>query len=289
MAIKECHQKKKLRINRLCEIAGIARSEYYYQVENTRKEDKDMADFELINSMPDFERNSYGCKRKSKYLLDSEHIRMNHKKILRLEKKFGLKINNRIRKHPKDYYVYKELCSEYLPKNILNQNFVSELPYKKLVTDISYFKIKGGWLFLSVVLDLYNNQILAYKVSRHPDTELVLETFNELFERYDVQRAIIHSDQGSTYRAFEYRELLSKHSCIQSMSRAGHCTDNACVEHFFGSLKSESKYFETLKGCLLNYKQMENLIVDYIDFYNNRRIQKKLNWKSPVKFLEGVA
>lgn len=239
--------------------------------------------------MPEFERDSYGCKKKSRYLLENHQIRMNYKKILRLEKKFGLKIHNRVRKHPKDYYVYKKECSKNLPENILNQEFFSAEPYKKLVTDISYFKIKGGWLFLSMVLDLYNNQVLSYKCSKHPDTELVLETMKDLFQKYDVQGALIHSDQGSTYRAYEYRDLLKSNGCIQSMSRAGHCRDNACAEHFFGDLKSESKYYDSLKTGMLNFNQMEKLIDDYIDFYNHRRIQEKLNWNSPVKYLEGAA
>lgn len=289
MTIKEHHEKKKLKINLLCKIAGIVRSDYYYQVDNTRKEDRDIVDFEVINSMPDFEKTSYGCKRKSKYLLENHQIRMNHKKILRLEKKFGLKIRNRIRKYPKDYYVYQKECSANLPENILNQEFFSARPLKKLATDISYFKITGGWLFLSVVLDLYNNQILSCKCSRHPDTNLVLETMNDLFQNYKVKGALIHSDQGSPYRAYEYRNLLKSNECIQSMSRAGHCRDNACVEHFFGDLKSESAYYDSLKNGMLNFNQMKKLIDEYIDFYNHRRIQKKLNWKSPVKYLEGAA
>ena len=151
-----------------------------------------------------------------------------------------------------------------------------------------FFRIKGGRLFLSMVLDLYNNQVLSYRCSRHPDTQLVLDTFNDLFQNYKIKDALMHSDQGSTYRAYEYRHLPKANNCIQSMSRAGRRRDNACAEHFFGDLKTESAYYDSLKSGMLNFNRMKNLIDEYIEFYNHRRIQKKLNWSSPVKYLEGA-
>ena len=241
--------------------------------------------YKILQAMPKAERETYGAKRKAKYLLENKNIRMNFKKILRLQAKFGMKVRNRVKKHPKNYYLNRKENEKNLPVNILNREFCSSKPFEKLVTDISYFKVKGGWLFLSPVMDLYNNKILSYKISKSPDTELVLETMNDLFERYELKQTLIHSDQGSTYKAWAYRELLKEHNIIQSMSRKGNCWDNACIEHFFGTLKAESGYYEHEQRHMLSYNEMADLIHDFIEFYNNRRIQEKLNWKSPANYV----
>ncbi|TYT78674.1 DDE-type integrase/transposase/recombinase [Treponema phagedenis] len=107
--------------------------------------------------------------------------------------------------------------------------------------------------------------------------------------RLRAAEALLHSDQGTTYTSHAYREKLTELGMIQSMSRRGNCWDNACIENFFGTIKCESGYYDTLKNGLLTYKQMEELIGKYIEFFNNERIQKKLGWKSPVDFRTQVA
>ncbi|QEK02947.1 IS3 family transposase [Treponema phagedenis] len=172
---------------------------------------------------------------------------------------------------------------------MLNREFVATTFLSKLVTDISYFRVKGGWLYLSPILDLYNREIVAYACSRHVDAQLAVDTVTHRAEKYSLEGVLLHSDQGATYTSHAYREKLTELGMIQSMSRRGNCWDNACIENFFGTIKCESGYYDTLKNGLLTYKQMEELIGKYIEFFNNERIQKKLGWKSPVDFRTQVA
>lgn len=276
-------QQRGFKVNQLCKIAGIRRSTFYYQRENTRKYDKDLATLEVIKSLPEQELRYAGAKAKAQYL-KQRGITVNHKRILRVSNHFGIHVENRVRKFPAGYYLTLKQNETDLPKNILNREFSASKPLKKLVTDISYFKTRNGWLYLSAVLDLYNNEILCFKMSDRFDTRLAADTLNCLCEKHAVSGALIHSDQGCTYTAAEYRSLLKEKGLVQSMSRRGNCWDNACIEHFFGTVKVESGYYETLKHGLLSYREMEELITGFIQFYNTERIQKKLGWNSPLNF-----
>ncbi|CEM62863.1 Integrase core domain protein (modular protein) [Treponema phagedenis] len=125
-------------------------------------------------------------------------------------------------------------------------------------------------------MDLYNREIVAYACSRHVDAKLAVDTVTHRAEKYSLEGVLLHSDQGGTYTSHAYREKLTELGMIQSMSRRGNCWDNACIENFFGTIKCESGYYDTLENGLLTYKQMEELIGKYIEFFNNERIQK--NW-----------
>ena len=276
--------KKGYKISILCKIAGISRATFYYQKDNTRKTDKDLITLEIIKMLPEKQLRYAGAKVKAHYLRLMFGIKMNHKRILRVSNLYGIHVENRVRRFPKGYYQTLKENEANLPKNILNRDFSADKPLQKLVTDISYFKIKNGWLFLSAVMDLFNNEILTFRMSNHADTELAVDTINSLCDKYNISNTLIHSDQGNTYKASEYRKLLEEKGFIQSMSRVGNCWDNACMEHFFGTLKAESGYYNVSRHGLLSYQMMEELITDFIQFYNKDRIQKKLGWKSPKTF-----
>lgn len=271
-------------IKLLCKIAGISRATFYYQKDNTRKSDKDLETLEMIKKLPEKQLRYAGAKAKSHYLKLQFGVKMNHKRILRVSNIYGIHVENRVRRFPKGYYQTLRENEANLPKNILNRDFSADKPLQKLVTDISYFKIKSGWLYLSAVMDLFNNEIVTFRMSRHADSNLAVDTINSLCDRYNISNTLIHSDQGSTYKASEYRKLLKEKGFIQSMSRTGNCWDNACMEHFFGTLKAESGYYDVNRHGLLSYQMMEELITDFIQFYNKDRIQKKLGWKSPMTF-----
>ena len=277
-------QKRGNRINGLCKIAGINRATHYYQKDNTKKADRDLETLEIIKKLPEKELRYAGAKAKAHYLELQFGVKMNHKRILRVSNLYGIHVENRVKRFPKQYYQTLKENEANLPKNILNRDFSAAKPLRKLVTDISFFKIKNGWLYLSAVMDLFNNEILAFRMSNHTDTKLTADTINSLCDQYNVSGALIHSDQGGAYKSSEYRELLKNKGLIQSMSRAGNCWDNACMEHFFGTLKVESGYYDVNKRGLLSYRKMEKLITDFIRFYNNERLQKKLGWKSPLNF-----
>ena len=155
----------------------------------------------------------------------------------------------------------------------------------KLCTDITYVKIQDGWLFLSVIIDLCNREVVSYAVSNTIDTALAIETVRKLKAKYgDLNDCLLHSDQGSTYTSNTFDNFVRENNFIRSMSRRGNCHDNAIVENFFGTLKNESIYKKTLKNGKLTYKEMQKIIDEYIEYYKNRRIQERLGFRSPVDF-----
>ena len=206
---------------------------------------------------------------------------MNHKRIERICQENELLANNRRRKHPKGYYKQQKESQKEIPQNILNRDFDSDEPMKKLCSDVTYFKTTDGWLYLSAVLDLHRRKIVSYIMSKHNDEKLALDTIESLRETGELKGLLFHTDQGSIYFGIEFRKKIKEYGIVQSMSRRGNCWDNACMEHFFGTLKVESGYDECLNKKLMSYENTKKLIEDFINYYNNERIQKNLNWQAP--------
>lgn len=296
----------------MCMATSIPRSSFYYRKKSeVLWKEKDAVVLEAIKRLNPIDINKAGSKRKAQ-LLKKNGMMVNHKRVSRICKDAGLETTNRRRKFPKYYYQTLKGNEKNLPKNELNRNFKATEPLKKLSTDVSYFKITEGWLYLSPVLDQHDNSVLVFKISPNIDSSLSCDTIAELVSKYELKDAIIHSDQGAiykdgTYRSFfkkdekvienkmlsaknqdeKYKEaikLAQKYNLTQSMSRKGNCWDNACMERFFGTVKSETNYYDTLKNGLLTYKEMEKMICEFIEYYNNQRIQKGLNWMTPVEF-----
>lgn len=168
--------------------------------------------------------------------------------------------------------------------NLLNRQFKSRQRYEKLVTDIIYIPTQEGMMYLSVVQDLYNNEILSYQISDRNDLRLVLNTINKLPSGVN-DISILHSDQGMQYVNLEYRNVLSRRGIRGSHSRRGNCYDNACIESFFSHLKSETG----LVRKVADKKTLSNLIHQYIVFYNQSRFQKRLGQLSPIEYREKLA
>lgn len=283
----ECLKKNpETKARKLCEVVKIPKSTFYYNRGNHRKEEKDAEVIVLIKRLPEKVRTRRGSKPKVEEIKNRFGIVINHKKIARICAENGLLAKNRRRKFPKNYYKQQKENKKNLPKNILNRNFSSDAPLRKLCSDVSYFATTEGWLYLSPVMDLYRNRIITWQCSKHNDNELAYATLNALEKCGNLSGAILHTDQGVLYTAKNWRERLVKIGITQSMSRRGNCWDNACMEHFFGTLKVESNYDDILKsGKLLNYKDTKKLIDNFIVYYNNERIQKKLGWQAPYKNL----
>ena len=274
-------QNPRLRTRKLCEVTGVSKSSFYYNRNNDSQKLKDEGVLKCLKQLPDKILNRRGSKIKSKELKVRFGITVNHKRVERICRENGLLSKNRRRKFPRDYYKQQKENRKNLPKNILNRNFESREPLKKLCTDISYFKTKTGWLYLSPVLDLCGRKIQCYSISAHNDEALSEEILDKFFTLGIPKGSILHSDQGSLYTSKKWRERLKKNGIIQSMSRKGNCWDNACMEHFFGTLKVESGYNDLLKSGLLSYEETKKLIDDFIYYYNNERIQQNLGWKTP--------
>jgi putative transposase len=198
-------------------------------------------------------------------------------------------LNSRIRRkiHPEYYYRQKRLGYKVtdlrLAPNVLNRDFSADAPVRKLVTDITVVSCTDGWLYLSAVMDLNNNEILVHRFSMSVDTVLVTRTINEVAARYDVSGVLLHSDKGPTYRSYDYQSLLATLGIVPSLSRTGNCWDNAAMESFFGHLKCELGYANRMSKKPSSNRAIE-VIDRYIIFYNERRIQQGLGYRSPVAF-----
>ncbi|MEK5081522.1 IS3 family transposase [Bacillus sp. FSL H8-0515] len=206
--------------------------------------------------------------------LKREGFWINHKRVYRLMKEMN--IQSIIRK--KRRYFGRQ-ASVVLP-NRLNREFQTNRPNHLYVTDITYIACGQRFYYLSAVQDLYNNEIVAWKLSKRNDLELVMKTVESMTAQRDVQGAILHSDQGFQYTTKAYQKRLETVGLKGSHSRKGNCLDNACIESFFSHLKTENAYFSTCQ----TEEELHKSIEDYIQFYNHERFQKKLNQCAPVEY-----
>lgn len=227
----------------------------------------------MIRKIYNKHKGRYGYRRIHAELIKSNGLQINHKRVLRLMRSINLKSKIRIKKQ---YFGVSESCKS---PNILNRNFITDMPKNKLSTDVTYLKINGSRYYLSVVLDLFNNEVCGYEISKHNDLGLVLNSLS----RSNIpitNNIILHSDQGHQYTSHAYTNTLLNLGITKSMSRKGNCLDNACIESFFGHLKSESIYLDMPKS----YEDLKATIKNYIDYYNNDRIQLRLNKMTPIEY-----
>jgi len=220
----------------------------------------------------------FGYKRMTR-ALSREGIVVNHKRVRRLMRELGIQSVIR-KKRP----FYGRRGSAVFP-NVLNREFCTENPFQKLVTDITYVRVGDTFVYLSAVLDLYNNEIVAWELSERNDLELVLNTLKQLNGKPFGQNALLHSDQGFQYTTKSYEKQLKELKIQGSHSRRGNCHDNACIECFFSHLKTEKLYLVRPKTI----EQAYQAIQEYIHFYNHSRFQEKLNGLSPIEYREKAA
>jgi len=228
---------------------------------------------------------NYGYRR-IEMILRSRGKTINHKKIQRIKKKLNLQSTKFTRKSRR-YNSYKGNVGK-IAKNLLRRRFNTTVPHQKITTDTTEFKyyIKSTCgkitikkAYLDPFLDMYNSEIISYRVSPSPNAQAVSDALVEAIERTSdcKYRRTFHSDQGWAYQMYQYRNLLKKSRIYQSMSRKGNCLDNSVMENFFGVMKQEMYYGETFES----FDALKNAIDDYILYYNNERIKSKLKC-SPV-------
>lgn len=263
----------------LCQLAGVSRSGYYKWLHHkSYKSAKQIANEDLMKKIMECHsklRGIYGYLRVQVWLYKTYGLRINHKRVYRLMKRLGIRSMIR-RKRP--YYGRQE--AYVISTNTLNREFQASRPNEKWVTDITYLPIHNKFLYLSTIFDLFNNEVVTYKISFRNDLTLVLDTVRQAVDQRNAKGVLLHSDQGFQYTSRGYNRLLEEHQMKASMSRKGNCYDNACMESFFGHLKSECvklQKFET-------EEQLIEAVHNYIKFYNNERFQKKLNNLSPVQY-----
>ena len=259
----------------LLKIANMPRSTYYEVLKRLERPDKYKAVKEEILKIEDENMGTYGYRRVTDELTNRGFF-VNRKVVAKLMNVLGVKCMLRIKRYR--YLKGKEW--EAVP-NILHGNFKADKPMEKWATDITEFAIDGRKLYLSVVVDLFNGEVVSYQMTNRPVLSLVMDTMNKVFDKIPGRTGlIIHSDQGWHYRHPRYKKLLKKKGIIQSMSRKGNCLDNAVAENFFSILKTELPCFGTFKSRCELKKGIEN----YIEYYNNRRIKSKLGRMSPIAY-----
>ena len=189
-------------------------------------------------------------------------------------KELGLVCRVRIKK----YRSYKGEVGKIAP-NLLNRNFYAEKPNQKWVTDVTEFSLFGQKMYLSPILDLHNGYLVSYTISDRPVLGMITSMLEKAFETIpDGTGLILHSDQGWQYQHKQYQRMLREKGIRQSMSRKGNCLDNAVIENFFGLLKSELLYLQEFQS-MEHFKQE---LIEYLDYYNNRRIKAKLKGLPPA-------
>lgn len=270
----------------ICEVGRIARSSYYYSLKASVIEEKDKQLIQDMNELLNEKDRKKGSAYKAKMLSKKYGHPVNHKKMERICHKYGLLSNVKRARHPKEYYKDVQEKEALMPGNILNRDFCATKKTEKIVSDITYFAVKEGWLYLSAAKDLFDKSISAFSCSHNVDAKLALKTLEKFRAKEHTVGAIWHTDLGSTYTSNDYLTEIDLQGWTKSFSNKGQCWDNACMENWFGLLKSEIDYYETLKKNhnLWSYTEAEKIICDYIKYYNEDRLQKSLGWLSPLDY-----
>jgi transposase InsO family protein len=265
----------KFDLNLLLNQTNMARSSFYYYQKKTKSSDKYQIVKEMIKSIYHEHKGRYGYRRIT-YELNNKGMVINHKTVLRLMKLLGLKSLIRVKK----YKSYKGEQGRIAP-NILKRKFKAEAPNQKWATDITEFNVSGNKLYLSPIIDLFNQEIISYELTERPVFNQVVMMLEKAFKKIPNNTNLtLHSDQGWQYQMKQYQYLLKEKGIIQSMSRKGNCLDNAIIENFFGILKSELFYIQKFTSI----EELKDEIKKYISYYNNVRIKSNLNKMSPIQY-----
>mgnify|MGYP002655226153 FL=1 len=259
----------------MLQIAGLSRSTFYYQAKVQQAGDKYAVLKASIYAVYERHKGRYGYRRITDELRNMG-FEVNHKSVQRLMQLLGLKSLVR----PKKYRSYRGQFNVKVA-NVLDRQFRADQPNQKWVTDVTEFNVRGDKLYLSPVLDLYNGEIVAYETRRRPQMSLVSNMLKKALEKLKAKDApVLHSDQGWQYQMPAWRRQLAERGLTQSMSRKGNCLDNAAMESFFGTLKSEFFYLNKFDSV----DRLEDGLRQYIDYYNHDRIRSKLKGLSPVQY-----
>jgi len=258
----------------LLKVSGLARSTFYYQMKAQQSGDRHAGLKSRIHALYKRHKGRYGYRRITAALRqDGEHI--NHKTVQRVMQTLGLKSLVR----PKKYRSWRG--QQATVPNLLSRQFQAQRPNQKWVTDVTEFNVRGNKLYLLPMLDLYNGEIVAYTTNTRPQFSLVGDMLKKALTKLTGKDApLLHSDQGWQYQMPAWRRQLAGRGLTQSMSRKGNCLDNAVMESFFGTLKSEFFHLNDFS----NVEQLQAGIRQYIRYYNNERIKTKLNGLSPVQY-----
>ena len=273
MVVQKLRQKYSLEI--LLSVAQLPRATFYYHLKKQKQADKYETSKAEIKAIFHENKGRYGYRRITVELRNRK-IFLNHKTVQKLMKQLGLVCCVRIKK----YHSYKGEVGKIAP-NLLNRDFYAQKPNEKWVTDVTEFSLFGKKLYLSPILDLHSGYLVSYTISEHPTLSMVTSMLEKAFVNIpDNTNLILHSDQGWQYQHKQYQRMLHNKGIRQSMSRKGNCIDNSVMENFFGILKSELLYLQKFESI----EQFKAELIEYLDYYNNKRIKTKLKGLSPALY-----
>jgi transposase InsO family protein len=264
----------------LCKVMRVSRSGFYHYLQvHNQGPDGSQVDAVVkarIKAIFKEHRSSYGSRRMLKQLR-AEGFRMGRYKVRRLMRQLGLMAKNRRR-----YKVTTESRHSFpVAANLLERRFDVAEPNTVWTADISYVWTREGWLYLAVVMDLFSRQIVGWATDKRIKRQLTLNALAMAYwRRKPLPGLLHHSDRGSQYCCHDYQNQLSRYGMIASMSRKGDCWDNAPIERFFRSLKTER--LNGIRFASRALAQME--IVDYITYYNFHRLHSTLGYVSPMNY-----
>jgi putative transposase len=269
------------RLMRMCKVLAVSQSGYH----SWRKREprpRELEDQQIVQEMLEIhERHyrSYGGVR-MKRALEKQGIYIGLSRVYRLMRQHGIYTVHRIRHRPQS----KGQGDGIYQDNILNRQFNPPSPNTNWVGDITYIRSKEGWVYLAVVLDLFNREVVGWAMSRKADTELVIRALaHALVRRNYPQDVMFHSDRGCQYSSKRFQKFLEQYHVSGSMSRKGNPFDNSCCESFFATIKKEWIYFHKYA----NLRSVEANIFEYVEvFYNRRRMHASLGYLSPKQFLD---
>ncbi len=257
----------KYSVDAMCKVFGVSRSGYYAWRKRQGNESKDKWLIDLISEIQANSKQTYGCRRIRRWIKSKHKKNVNLKAILRIMRKYNLLSKVR-RRRP--YMRYQKALHKY--PNILNREFDQEIPNQFWVTDITYIPTAKGMVYMCAVIDLCGKMVISYCIGSDMTASLVTDTIREAKQKEKVTDGLaLHSDQGSQYTSQAYHDLLTEYHIEPSMSSPGCPYDNAAMENFFGTLKTECLYH--LK--FVNRSEVEQAVAEYVQFYNYERINLK--------------
>ena len=265
----------------MCKFFKVSESGYYAWRKRDKGE-KEIQELSLVRKIEQIHQGSRGTYGSPRILrvLKGLGESCNKGKVEKLMKKNG------IRAKTKKKFRTTTDSKHKLPvaPNLLERNFSPEKPNQIWASDLTYVWTKEGWLFLAVIVDLFSRQIVGWSIDKTMTRELVLSALRQAyFKRKPGTGLIFHSDRGSQYCSKEFRQVLKQHQMLQSQSRKGDCWDNAVVESFFHTLKTEAIFHEVFE----TRAQAQAFIFEWIEaFYNRERLHSTIGYMSPVAFEE---
>jgi len=261
--------KGQMPIQTICEFLGVSRATYYRWKKELGKISKKELRDQAIGKVCAAHQFRYGYRKIATFFSG-----ISEKTIQRVMQKYNWSCRVKVKKRKRTGQPAQ------IADNKLARDFHADQPLQKLVTDITYLPFGQSVLYLSSIMDLFNGEIIAYTIGPVQDTNFVLDTLHQL--HHLPERVTLHSDQGSVYTSYDYQKAVKEKGITMSMSRKGTPADNSPIETFHSSLKSETFYLDgihsTTNACV------KQIVEDYITYYNNIRIQTKLNNQSPVKY-----